>query len=595
MLLGVVATCLFFLGLGRLPLLEPDEGRNAEVAREMLFSGDWITPHFNELPYLDKPVVFFWLVAGSFRLWGISEWAARFPSAVMALVTLLLTWFLAQRMFGDTAGLRAGLILATSPLVIVFSRLVVFDMTLTCLVTLTMLCFWCAEVEDPRPANLDAVAFAAMGVATITKGPVGFLLPLLSLVAYHALRRGFRELKRIHWVLGLGVFLIATLPWFLTVCIRHPDFPKYAFWQESLQRFASGQARRRGGILYYVPVYLAGFFPWSFLLAFAAWSRRRKWKELVDETHRPVAFLLAWAGVIFVFFSISQSKLPAYFLPAVIPLSILLGEAWREVEPAAGGRPPGWLKAGLTSLVAAGFVIVAASQLVQLNFVQSRLERKMPSSVILLIKPSLLYTGLIVAFLALAAGRYLGTRARGPAPSAVTFALLALTVPVLLVRWMVPLRIYVESVSSRQLARAILESPERDFPIYGYYCFRTSLPFYLGLPVRLVTSEASELTSNYVASRLRELRSQRPGANASVMAPNAASRGRAWPAPFDKVFLDAIELRALARSRGAPLLVLVRNSQVADLAQTVGDIEPLWSDWQYSVWKVPGARLDAPK
>ena len=141
----VVAGSLFFLGLGWLPLLEPDEGRNAEVAREMLASGDLITPHFNTLPYLDKPPVFFWLVAGCFHLVGVSELTARLPSALAALATMLLVWFLARRMFGDGARLRAGIVLATSPLVIAFSRLVIFDMTLAFLMTLAMTSFWLAD------------------------------------------------------------------------------------------------------------------------------------------------------------------------------------------------------------------------------------------------------------------------------------------------------------------------------------------------------------------------------------------------------------------------------------------------------------------
>src|SRR5208283_457020 len=106
----LAAAVLFFAGLGRLPLLEPDEGRNAEVGREMLASGDWITPHYNGFAYLDKPAVFFWMVAASFKTFGVSERAARLPSALMGLATLLLVWFLARRMFGDAVGLRAGMV-----------------------------------------------------------------------------------------------------------------------------------------------------------------------------------------------------------------------------------------------------------------------------------------------------------------------------------------------------------------------------------------------------------------------------------------------------------------------------------------------------
>ncbi|MGB9485434.1 MAG: glycosyltransferase family 39 protein, partial [Terriglobia bacterium] len=315
LLFFVLAGCLFFAGLGSLPLLEPDEGRNAEVAREMLASGDWLTPHYNALPYLDKPVVFFWLVASSFKVAGLHEWSARAPSALMGLCLLLLSWFLTRRMFGDSTAVRAGVIIATAPLAMVFSRLVIFDMTLAFLITLAMASFWFAEAAEFRRPGLDILMFLAMGLATITKGPVGFLLPLLSVIAYQALRGKLRELKHLRWGLGCAVFLAAVLPWFISVSIRYPDFPRYALLEESLARFSGGLVHRKGGPLYYFPVFLAGFFPWSIALLWAGWSQHKRWREIRLEQNRSTLFLLTWSVVIFVFFSLSQSKLPGYFLP----------------------------------------------------------------------------------------------------------------------------------------------------------------------------------------------------------------------------------------------------------------------------------------
>jgi len=225
-LLFVLAGCLFFTGLGSLPLLEPDEGRNAEVGREMLASGDWTTPHYDGLPYLDKPAVFFCLVASSFKVGGVNERSARAPSALMGLCLVLLSWFLARRMFGDSKAVRAAVVIATAPLVIVFSRLVIFDTTLAFLITLAMSSFWLAESAEFRRPGLDILLFLTMGLATITKGPVGLLLPLLSITAYQALRGKLRELKRLRWGLGCAVFLAAVLPWFIFISIRYPDFPR---------------------------------------------------------------------------------------------------------------------------------------------------------------------------------------------------------------------------------------------------------------------------------------------------------------------------------------------------------------------------------
>ncbi|MGH9356013.1 MAG: ArnT family glycosyltransferase, partial [Terriglobia bacterium] len=201
-LLFIVAACLIFIGLGRLPLLEPDEGRNAEVAREMLLTHDWITPHFNGLAYLDKPTFLFWTIAGSFRAFGINEWTARFPSALAAMATLLLVWLMAARMCGEGTGLRAGIILVTAPLFFGFARFVIFDMALTLWVSVALYCFWLNSRRAFASKGLDALAFAAMGLATLTKGPVGFLLPLLTLLVYGALAGRMRELKKVHWLTG---------------------------------------------------------------------------------------------------------------------------------------------------------------------------------------------------------------------------------------------------------------------------------------------------------------------------------------------------------------------------------------------------------
>jgi 4-amino-4-deoxy-L-arabinose transferase-like glycosyltransferase len=587
LLLFVLAGCLFFSGLGSLPLLEPDEGRNAEVAREMLASGDWITPHYDGLPYLDKPAVFFWLVASSFKVAGLHEWSARAPSALMGLCLLLLSWLLTRRMFGDSTAMRAGVIIATAPLVIVFSRLVIFDMTLAFLITLAMASFWFAESAEFRRPELDILMFLAMGLATITKGPVGFLLPLLSLTAYQALRGKLRELKRLRWGLGCAVFLAAVLPWFISVSIRYPDFPRYALLEESLARFSGGFVHRKGGLLYYFPVFLAGFFPWSIFLLWAGWSRHKRCKEIRLGSFRPYLFLLTWSVVTFAFFSLSRSQLPGYFLPAIVPLGILVAKTWDEVGSNASRRSPDWLTAGFATLLGVGLIVAASSQLAIFNSMRSHLAKMVNPAVFAMLKPSTLYTGLILAALAIV-GRNVAARARGTSLSLATFVLLALTTPMLLARWIAPLKIYAETDSSRRLASTLLSSPERELPIYGYYYFRTSLPFYLRRPVGLVTTGGEELTCNYLVSRIRKIR------QASSTELGSGAQARTFedldPLPLDqRQLLDILEFIDLVRSSPQPRLILVRNSHVSMLAHEVDRFEPLWTGWDYSVWKIPGA------
>ncbi len=591
LLLVALGGVLFFVGLGRLPLLEPDEGRNAEVAREMLVSGNWLTPHYDTFTYLDKPAVFFWMVAAAFRMGGVSEWTARAPSALMALATLFLAWFLARRMFGNSTALRAGVVLATCPLVMGFARLVIFDMTLTFLVSAAMTCFWVAEREGFRRAWLDVLMFAAMGVATITKGPVGFLLPLLSILLCAALGGRVRELKRLRWGLGVLVFLAAALPWFVAVSIRHPEFPRYALWQESLVRFTAGHVRRGGSIFYYLPVFLAGFFPWSLFIVFAGAARLRVWRVLREEENRATLFLLSWVLLIFVFFTISHSKLPGYFLPAMIPLSILMARAWAEVGTTAESRAPDWLKAGFATLLGVGLVLALLSQPWLLAGEKARLAKRLHPSVMAMLRPSLIYTGLILGAIAII-GRNLASRGRGKFLAAATLALVALVAPLVVVRWWTPLQTFAATTSSRQLAQALATSSEKDYPIYGYYYFRTGLPFYLRRPVGLITEDGGQITSNYISARWRELRRE---ASKETPAPTSLDIARALGStdagrPDLPLMMDGAELQARNQSLPLPWLILVRNNMVGNLARAAPNIEPLWTGWDYSVWMIPAGR-----
>ena len=492
---------------------------------------------------------------------------------------MFLVWMLARRMFGDSAGLRAGLVFASSPLALGLARIVIFDMTLTFFVVLAMVSFRMGEESDFQRRGPDLVFFAAMGIATIIKGPVGFLLPLLSLLAYEAARGKIRELKRLRWGLGLVVFLAVALPWFVAVSMRNPGFPRYAFWQESILRFATGHAHRSGSIFYYLPVYFAGFFPWSLVLCFAALNRLRSWKVLRQEQHRATLFLVSWAAVVFVFFSISRSKLPTYFLPALIPLSILIAHVWSELDRAGTVRVD-WLTAGFSALMLIGFLIAALPQLAHYGLNWNRLTKSILPGAAELLSGTLLYSGLILIALAVL-GRMV-TRRRGKAWQWVTFILLVLTTPLLILRWIPALKVYAESTSSRTLAVTILASPERDLPIYGYYYFRTGLGFYLQRPIGLVTEDGDELTSNYIVSLLASRARSLPPLPPAMLIQRGASPGGSEP-----LLIDAQGLRNLAETSSRPFLVMVRNNEVGNLAETVGRLEPLWSGWQYSVWKVP--------
>lgn len=582
-----IAGCLFFWRLGKLPLTEPDEGRNAEVAREMLVLHDAVTPHYDTLPYLDKPTVFFWLVAGSFRLFGVSEWAARLPSALTALGTLGLVWLLGRRMFGERAGLAAGVIFATAPLVMVFARFVIFDMTLTFLITLTLAAFWLAQTStsasgDGRRRALECLMFVAAGVATLTKGPVGFVLPLLAIAVYAAVQRKLGDLKKLAWAPGLALFCAVSLPWFILVSLRNPDFPRYAFWDESVLRFTTGHGLHRGGSMaYYIPVFLAGFLPWSLVLLFAGLNRLKGWRRLGEKSHAAEAFLLSWAATVFVFFSISHSKLPAYFLPAIPALAVLMGRIWSAEVGRDPTRPrPDWLTAGYAAMIALGLLLAVAPAWLKVPSLEKVASRKIHPAVFQLLPSSIFYSGLILAALGVL-GRNLAARTLGRAYSARCLAIFALAMPLLALRGWPVLQTWAATASAQRLARAIQRGPDRDLPVYGYFYFRTSLPFYLARPVGLVTTDGDELTSNYIGARW-------PSIGNRAVSGRPAGDGSASP-----LFITGSEFTALGRSPSTPLLVLVRNNEVADISKLEGLLEPLWDAWEYSVWRI-SARGSAP-
>ena len=563
MLVFVVAGLLFFAGLGHFPLFEPDEGRNAEVAREMIELDDWITPHYNGLTYLDKPALFFWMVATSFKALGFTAAAARLPSALMALGTVFLAWLWARRV--GVGRVNAALILASTPFMIAFSRIVIFDMTLTFLVSLSLLGFWGLEKSEFQKVRFSLLFFGSMGLAAITKGPVGFLLPLLTVIAYLGLSGRWRDLRRLRWGPGLLAFLATALPWFLAASLQNPDFPRYAFLDESLLRFTTGSARRGGPLYYYLPVFLLGFLPWSLFLLTGYLGRWRAWRRLRDPENRALLFVVCWAAVVLVFFTISRSKLPGYILPAFTPLSLLGARLWDRWPGAEGGAPPPrWLTRGFWALLGLGLLIFLSSWGLQLGLgpSQERLIEKMGPRVASELSPTLFFWGIMLVGISVL-GRHASWRRHGPG---VTLALLVLAVPLVIVRGYRPLRAHLAAQSSEELAEKILSSEMAESPLYAYHCYRPSLGFYLGRPVNLVTSDASELGSNYISPRVKQLLEE----------------------PKTTIFSPEHLVR-VAETNSRRVLVLTLNANLSSLIDTIPRAEPLWQDWKYSVWVIPPA------
>ena len=319
---GIVAA--LFYQLGDAVLFEPDEGRNAEKAREILVLQDWLTPHENFHSVLDKPMFFYWLIAIAYKMFGVSEWAARLPSSLAALGTLALIYRFAQGRWGQWAALWSVLILLTSVEFFVLARVVIFDMTLTFFITLGLCGFYEGSHTDrPRHRQLwFMIMYAALGAATLVKGLIGIVVPGLVIFFYLLLSNQWAILKRIALIPGAVLFLAIVLSWYVPAEAHNPGYLRYYLWEEHFGRFSTDEFDRGEPWYYFIGVGFVGFLPWSLLLPYVV---RTQWRAFTAGRDNRILYLSLWVVVPFLFFSISSSKLPHYILPIFPGLALLTG------------------------------------------------------------------------------------------------------------------------------------------------------------------------------------------------------------------------------------------------------------------------------
>jgi len=535
--------------LGSLPLINPDEGRNAEVAREMKEQGSWLIPTYNGIAYLDKPAFYFKTVALSLAVFGENELAARLPSAVFGFAILALVWAFSRRQCGARPAALAVLVIATTPLFISQARTVIFDIALAFFVGLAIIIGYLAE-QGPEAARRGRylIAAAAAGLATLVKGPVGLVIPLLVLLVFHGLEGRAGAWKRLVAPANAAVYLVIVLPWFLGVVWAHPDFLRYGLLEETLKRFATGKFHRSAPVYYFLLVLPATFFPWSLLLP-AGWLLAPRWRSLPSVSRLSVV----WSLVVVAFFSVSQSKLPGYILSVTLPFGLLAGQLLDAALTAPAGpaarivRTAGGILALLVLLVAVAGIVVASAGGRLPPSLMSRPEFDLGQ----LDSP---LRPLIAGCAGLAALGIWGWWKKQTRPLVMLFALL----PVLLITLGgdVFLAGY-ESKSGRGLAHRMAPiAPETDLAFYR--CFPAGLPFYLHRTGYLFTDDGSELTSNYAMYALK---------NSSYWPPAVIPAGNftAWMERHrGPVYLIASEsshdwLEAVARRRGGTVETLSRR------------------------------------
>ncbi len=327
----VAIACLLYLPrLGTAALWEPDEGRYAEIAREMVVSGDYVTPRDDWVRYFEKPPLVYWITAGAIRLLGRNERAVRLPVAVVSIAQIAITEALAESMFGPAAGAGAALCLALSPLFFGFSRFLTLDPTLALLVTACMGAIYAATRRPHLNAGRNwlylAALFAALG--TLTKGPVALVLTGATGIIYLLIEGRARELAQVPWLRCALIVAAVNLPWFAAVSRRNPCFLRFFFVHEHLQRYAASTEHAWGPYFFFIVV-AAGMWPWIGFVPLAMGDlygdARERRAEAADPSRSALRFAAIWFAVVFVFFSIPRSKLGSYILPALPALAIIAG------------------------------------------------------------------------------------------------------------------------------------------------------------------------------------------------------------------------------------------------------------------------------
>jgi len=521
--------------LGGYPLFDPDEGRNAEVAREMAATNDYVLPRFDGRPNLEKPIVYFASAAVVMEVLGPTETAARLPAYLFTLATLIVVVWFVKRRWGMDAGWLAALALATMPLVLAYARTTIMDSALALCTTLGILAFW-----EERPV----LAWAAIGLGAITKGPIAILVPLVTLIPYSLITG--RTVRRLFPLAGLAVFAIVALPWFLAVAHRVPEFPHYVFVRETFERVTTKSFHRTAPFWYYLPIVPVAAFPW--IVPALAGLKNWRWAWLarrVNPRAQESILLACWVLGPLLFFSLNQSKLPQYVLPLMPPFALA---AARGLDAGIGvGRRT---YAAIAALL--GLALVSLTIWLPVPISLTPGERAAIPQTALALGIALLISAVLVWY----AGR--GERPR-PALTVMGYALTVLAMPIVSGRLLAAVG---EDRSSATIAQVIQNAGPMGAPmeVVGVAAFPTSLPFYLRHQVLLATATARELTSTFVLDYQEQFRRD----STSPLRPADDWRGRARDCRTPAVFVArATDARVRAQLDSVLPLLAVEGKYAA--------------------------------
>ena len=467
-LVVIVAAIIWFTQLGYRDLVEPDEGRYAEIPREMVATDDWVTPRLNGFKYFEKPVLQYWATATAYTLFGDNTTTARLWPALTGFLGALWAGFLGLRLYGRAAGFYAFLITLSGLLYVVDGHYLLLDMSLAVFLVAGVGSLVLAQRSRDDPAmlrNWMLAGWTALALATLSKGLIGVVLPAATVLVYSLWARDWTLWRQLHIFKGLAAFLLVTAPWFIAVSLANPEFPQFFFIHEHLQRYTSTVHEREGAYWYFLPVFLLGIFPWvavalTSLLRPGFTSRSRGAAGFDAER-----FLWSFALVVFVFFSAGQSKLPSYILPMMPVVAVMAG---RKLATEGYHRVDAWLLA-----------IMAAALLLTGWQISSLTSDVISADMYLDYRPWIFAAAGLYAVAALLANLMRKLRA---AHIAVIGLLALLAAQVVLLGF----QSLAASRSSQELARAIRASVPEGTEIFALASYPQSLAFYMKQTLTLV-------------------------------------------------------------------------------------------------------------
>ncbi|MDN5863863.1 MAG: glycosyltransferase family 39 protein [Gammaproteobacteria bacterium] len=459
---------IWFGGLGYRPLFATDEGRYAEIPREMMAAGDWVTPRLNGLRYFEKPPLQYWMTAASYAVFGVHDWVARLWTAVAGFLTVLLAGFTAFRLYGRKAGWMTAAVLGGSFYFVFLSHFSTLDAVLCGAMSLNLFGFLLAQ-RATRGSRAELgwmlASWAGAALAVLDKGLIGILLPGAVIALYMILKRDTGLLRRLRILPGLTLFLAMVLPWFIAVSIQNPDFPWQFFMVQQFLRFLTPAQHRPGPGWYFIPLLVLSVLPW---LAAAGRGLLSPLRGLLRrEAFNPEVLIWLWIVVIFAFFSVSHSKLPSYILPIIPAFAVLIGQRLSRLE-----RLP-W-SAGAISL-ATGIVLLALAVMAPEWGLGRSIDARLPHSFLVsaIVAASLLVVATVMAVIA----------RRRALPAVVLIA----------AAWLIATRLIMlggaalgPQHSTSALAAQVARYKQPNVPVYSVAGYQQTLPFYLRRTVTLV-------------------------------------------------------------------------------------------------------------